>query len=251
VRRTARSIVILFVLGLVAAACSNEPAQSLEIADPPASIDGNVATLEATVEGIEIVKADGDTSGDSGHFHAFIDKEPVAVGETIPKEPGIVHTPDNPIKLWGLSVGDHTVKVVIGDGAHKRIGEELEEEVTFEVTGPSVDGTAPATIKEGDDVTVELKAEGVEIVKADGDESGDSGHFHVLVDPADPPKAGAVVPPAAENSPYAAQIIHTPDSSVTISGLKKGEHTLWVLLGNGAHKAFDPPVMDKLTVTVE
>jgi hypothetical protein len=39
--------------------------------------------------------------------------------------------------------------------------------------------------------------------------------------------------------------------SATVSGLEKGEHTIWVVLGDGTHKAFDPPVIDKLTVTVE
>ncbi len=244
-RAITRGSVILFVVAVFASGCSQGSDQTLELADPPSTIEGNVVSMEATVEGIEIVKADGDTSGDSGHFHAFIDRQPVDVGEAIPKEPGIVHTADNPIKLYGLSVGEHSVTVVVGDGTHKRIGEDLEEQVTFEIEGPSVDGTVPTTIKEGDDVTVSLEAEGVEIVKADGERSKESGHFHVLVDPKESPEAGAVIPAPAEN-----EVIHTTEGEVTISGLEKGEHTLWVVLGDGQHYAFDPPVMDKLTVTV-
>lgn len=237
---------IVLMLVFAAAACAQEPEQSMEIADPPSSIDGNVVSMDANVEGVEIVKADGDTSAETGHFHIFIDRDPVAVGEVIPKEAGIVHTTDNPIKLYGLSVGDHTLTVVLGDGTHKRFGEDLEEQVTVDVKGPSVDGTAPATIKEGDELTVGLKAEGVEIVKADGERSEESGHFHVLVDPEAPPEAGAVIPAPEEN-----KIVHTTEGEASIGGLESGDHTLWVVLGDGQHYAFDPPVMDKLTVTVE
>ncbi len=241
-----RGLAVLFALVLMGAACAQDPEQSIEIADPPDTIEGNVVSMEATVEGIEIVKADGDTSGESGHFHVFIDREAVAVGEVIPKEAGVVHTAENPIKLWGLSVGEHEATIVLGDGAHTRFGEELLETVNFEVEGPSVDGTAPATIEEGDDVTVGLKAEGVEIVKADGERSDDSGHFHVLVDPESAPEAGEVIPAPEEN-----KVIHSAEDEVIVSGLEKGEHALWVVLGDGQHYAFAPPVMDKLTVTVE
>ncbi|MGH2759370.1 MAG: hypothetical protein ACRDKJ_07360, partial [Actinomycetota bacterium] len=106
-RSMIRGLAVAFVLALLAAACAQEPEQSMEIADPPDTVEGNVVSMEANVQGIEIVKADGDESGDSGHFHAFIDRRPVDVGEVIPKEAGVVHTADNPIKLYGLSVGDH------------------------------------------------------------------------------------------------------------------------------------------------
>ena len=245
-RSMARSLVAACALALVAAGCMQGEEQSLEITDPPSSVDGNVVSLQANVKGIEIVKADGDTSGDSGHFHVFIDRDPVDVGEVIPKEPGIVHSAENPIKIYGLSEGEHTLTIVIGDGTHKRIDENLEEEVTVDVKGPSVDGSAPATIKEGDDLTVGLKWEGVEIVKADGKRSKDTGHLHVIVDPKTTPEGGDAIGAPVEN-----KVIHTTENEVVVSGLTKGEHTLWVVLGDGQHYAFDPPVMDKLTVTVE
>jgi hypothetical protein len=249
-----RVFVVASALLLLAAACAQteeaekpeKAEKSFRLAKPPSTVEGNVVTMKATVTGIEIVKADGDTSGDSGHFHVFIDRDPVDVGEVIPKEAGIVHTADNPIKVYGLSIGEHTLTVVIGDGTHKRFGEDLEQSATVDVKGPSVDGTAPATITGGSDLTIQLKAEGVEIAKADGERSNQTGHFHVLVDPSSPPKAGDLIPAPEEN-----KVIHTTESSATVSGLEKGEHTIWVVLGDGQHYAFDPPVMDKLTVTVE
>jgi hypothetical protein len=246
---------MVLVLAFAAIACgeqgddpeaSTDAAElSLEIGDVPASVGGNVVTIPVELDGIELVKADGDTSGETGHLHAFIDKEPVDVGDVIPKEAGVVHSADNPVKLYGLAIGEHEITLVVGNGAHERIGESIEDSVTVEVEGPSVDATAPATIEEGDDLEVSIEADGVDIKAADGDDSGDSGHFHVLVDPETAPEAGAVVPEAEEG-----KIFHTAEESVTVEGLENGEHTIWVVLGDGTHTAFEPAVMDKLTVVV-
>lgn len=89
-------------------------------------VDGDTAVLTMKVGGVTIVGANGDTSGKSGHFHVFIDREPVKEGETIPTEQGIVHSADNPIRVPGLSPGEHDLKVVLGDGTHKRIRGDLE-----------------------------------------------------------------------------------------------------------------------------
>lgn len=218
---------------------------TLALGSVPSSVGGNVVSLPVTVSGIKIVKADGDTSGKSGHFHVFVDSSPVAVGQTIPKERGVVHSADNPIKIFGLKPGAHTFTVVLGDGTHKRIDGSANDSVHVNVKGPSVWGSAPTSIAKGADLTVALSSEGVDIVKANGDASGKTGHFHVLVDPATPPQAGDTIPPASPGKIY-----HTADASVTIPGLAMGEHIIWIVLGDGNHKAFDPPVMDKLTVTV-
>lgn len=244
----------VLALALVAAGCGDQgdetpgetPAGahdvSLALGDVPDTVEGNVVTIPVTVEGIEIVPADGDKSGDSGHFHVFVDRDPVDEGDTMPVERGVVHTADNPIKVWGLETGEHTFTVVLGDGAHERIHGEIEEEVTVSVEGPSV--TATPTVS-GSDVNIALASEGVEIKAADGDTSGESGHYHLLVDPATPPKGGEVIPAAVEN-----KIVHTAEDGAEITGLAKGQHTIWVVVGDGTHKAFDPPVMDKLTVTI-
>lgn len=255
-RSKVRISVLVAVLALVGASCSNgdteddaakgDETPSLALGTVASSVEGNVVSLPVDIDGIEIVKADGDTSDDSGHFHVFVDRDPVEEGEAIPKERGVVHSADNPVKIWGLEPGSHEFTIVLGNGAHERILGDLEDAATVDVKGPSVWGSAPKTAKEGDDVTVELMSKGVEIVKADGDTSGETGHYHVLVDPATPPQAGDTMPEAKEGSVY-----HTPDSSVDITGLEKGEHILWIVLGDGDHVAFDPPVMDKLTVTVE
>ena len=89
-------------------------------------VEGDTAVLTMKVGGVTIVAADGDTSGKSGHYHVFIDREPVKEGESIPKEDGIVHSADNPIRVPGLSPGEHELTVVLGDGNHTRIRGDLE-----------------------------------------------------------------------------------------------------------------------------
>jgi hypothetical protein len=233
----------LVVLALLAPACNNaKKSSTVSITGRiPAKVAGNVATIPVAVKGIKIVKADGDTTGKSGHFHVFIDRAPVQPGKTIPKEKGIVHTADMPIKLLGLTPGTHRIHIVLGNGAHERIHGEARLRGKFEVEGPAVHGTAPATLNKGEDLTVQLKSEGIKIVAPGAESSDEEAHYHVLVDPKDAPKAGAM----EHDESYM-----TGESSVTIKNLAAGEHVIWVVLENKDHEAWDPAVMDKLTVTV-
>lgn len=94
-------------------------------------------------------------------------------------------------------------------------------------------------------IKLDLASEGVEIVKADGDRSGTKGHYHIFVDK-DPTPAGEAIPPKPEDN----SILHTADASIEVGPLAAGEHVLWVVLGDGAHYPFDPPVRARVTVTV-
>jgi hypothetical protein len=219
------------------------PASSLRISAPKndAHIAGNVVSLQMQTA-LQIVKADGDTSGNTGHFHVFVDRAPVSVGAAIPKERGVVHSADNPIVVPGLTVGDHTLTVVLGDGAHTRIT-NAKATVRVHVDGPTVVATAPATLAAGKALSVEVTVEGVQLVKADGDATGKSGHLHAFVDVA-PVAPGEVIP---SGNP---QIIHSATSPISITGLTPGEHTIWVVLGDGAHTAFKNSARDKVVVTV-
>jgi hypothetical protein len=245
-KRSLTWISIACVAPMLMAACGKDREQPLADITSPASgvtVKGNVLTLDLKATGVDIVKADGDTSGKTGHYHVFIDKKPVAVGAVIPKEAGIIHSAEDPVKVYGLTTGKHTAVVVIGDGAHMRRG-SASKTIDFTVAGPSVDASAPATVSAGQPVTVDVKVQGVTLVKADGDTSGKTGHLHLFIDQA-PTPAGQPIPKPADGS-----IIHTAATSVQVPGLAKGEHIIWVVLGDGAHFPVNPPVMDKLTVTV-
>jgi uncharacterized protein (DUF736 family) len=242
---------VVLVLATVIAACGDDDddgasapaAAAVDIVSPAdeTTAKGNIVTLDLAASDIEIVKADGDTSGKSGHFHVFVDKEPVAAGETIPVAEGIVHSTDDPLKITGLTTGKHTITVVLGDGTHKRIG-TAQDSVAVTVDGPSLNATAPATLAAGQPLSVDVAVQGVELVKADGDTSGRTGHLHVFIDKE--PTAGQTIPVGD------AMILHSATAPISITGLAAGPHTIWVVLGNGNHIAFDPLVADKLTVTV-
>jgi hypothetical protein len=247
-------LVLVGVLALIGAACGGddqfregEGSKDIETAgisvkaSGPSSVRGNVVSLDVAAEGVRIVKADGNTSGATGHFHVFIDREPVRPGAEIPREAGIVHSADDPVVLTGLTQGRHEFHVVLGDGTHKRIG-SAEATVETTVRGPSVDASVPASIAADQPFDVDVAVEGVELVKADGDTSGKTGHLHLFID-----KEPDLDAPIPVGDPA---IIHSATAPIAVTGLASGEHTLWVVLGNGAHVPFDPPVMEKLTITV-
>ena len=229
---------------LKAATTTTQSGPSLTITSPAngAHIKGNVVTLALKTQGITIVKADGDTSGKSGHFHVFIDTAPVPVGQLIQKVPSVVHSADNPIVVPGLSVGSHELTVVFGDGAHTRLS-AAQAKVSVVVDGPSLDATAPATLASGQPLSIDVAVAGVTLVKADGDTSGATGHLHAFVDT--PPVAPGELIPTGNPA-----IIHSATAPIVINGLAPGEHTIWIVLGDGTHRAFANSVRDKVVVTV-
>ncbi len=235
-------VALLFAL----AACSSDakptgPAVTIAAPADATTVKGNTVSLELTATELTVVKADGDTTGKSGHYHVFIDREPVAVGAVIPKESGIVHSAKDSTLLTGLSVGAHSLAVVLGDGAHRRLA-GVARTIRVTVEGPSIDASAPATATAGQAISLTVAVTGVTLVKADGAAAGTTGHLHVLVD-GDPPAAG---------QPIAKQdgIIHTTETTIQVPALAAGEHTIWVVLGDGSHVPYSPPVMDKVVVTV-
>jgi hypothetical protein len=167
----------------------------------------------------------------------------VAVGQPIPKEKGIVHSAENPIKLYGLAPGQHRMTVVVGDGAHNRILGSLQKQLTVTVDGPSVQASAPATSPAGQPVAVAITVTGLQLMAANGDTSGKTGHLHLFVD-RDPTPAGQPIPKEAG-------IIHTTETTVNVPGLAAGEHTIWVVAGDGNHVPLTPPVTARLTVNVQ
>lgn len=113
---------------------SGTPSISIESPADGATVSASEVKLKVATTGVTIVAADGDTSGSTAHFHVFIDREPVAEGETIPKEEGIIHSTDNPIPVPGLSPGKHTLTVVYGDGNHTRIHGDAADSVELTVS---------------------------------------------------------------------------------------------------------------------
>lgn len=242
--------VAVALLGL-GAGCSDSDEQSLEITNPEdgATLQGNVVEVALEVSGIDIVAAEDDPGeGDSGQFHVFIDRDPVAPGKAIPSgEPDVVQTAANPIRLTGLSVGEHRLAVVLGDKDNKRIGDAAAE-TTVRLEGPSVDVTGPSTAEVGNVIQVEIAVEGVNLVEAGADESSkeeSGGQLHLFVNK-EPTAPGKPIP---TDDPA---IVTTTSRSVAFPAdlFKEGKNTIWVMLGQLDNTAFDPPVLDKVEVEV-
>ena len=262
--RTKRGILLAAALVTLGAACSKAESPTIAVpssspaASPSATpvvvsiqspadgaeIGGNVVSVAVEAKGIDVKAPDGDRSGKTGHYHVFVDKEPVAVGQVIPMEAGVIHSATQPIVVSGLSVGEHTLTVVMGNGAHERLPGDAQS-VKVKVKGPSVKASAPVTVKAGEPVTVSMSTEGVQIKAPDGDTSGKTGHYHLFVDPASPPTADGQVIPKND------KIIHTEQPSATIKDLAPGTHTIWVVVGDGKHIPLNPLVATKLTVVVQ
>lgn len=114
---------------------SASPVLRITAPAPGTQVSGDGATLDLAAEGVRIVAANGDLSGETAHYHVFVDRQPVPVGEVIPKEPGILHSADARVVVSGLSPGEHRFAVVLGDGVHRRLpGEEVHTRVV--VKGP-------------------------------------------------------------------------------------------------------------------
>ena len=212
---------------------------------PGVRVKGNVISLHLESSGVEIKKADRANAASNAHYHVYVDKSPVGPGEVIPRAADIIHSSAKVIRVTGLTVGEHTLTVVLGDGAHKRIG-SAEAKTTVNVEGPSVDAIAPPKITADEPFSLEVKTEGVQLTRPDGDKSKRTGHLHVYVDKR--PSKDDLDKPIPTGDPM---IIHSPTSPVPIPALAAGQHTLWVVLGDGAHVPFKPLVADQLIIRVE
>lgn len=217
---------------------------SVEVVAPATDsvIRGNVAILDVRVRGVDVRPPDGDRSGKTGHFEVFVDLDPVQPGQPVPTNEGIVRAFENRVTIPGLTVGEHKLTIVVADGSGHRLT-SAQDEVTVTVRGPSVKATtAPGA---GRRPRLTLGAEGVEIADVAGDTSGTTGHLHFFID-REPTPAGTPIPDPADGT-----IIHTAATSVEFPAMARGEHVIWVVLGDANHIPFEPPVMDRVVVVVD
>ncbi len=247
IRRLTSTVALILTAGACGseAVAPREPSKPVVKINAPkngATIKGNVVDLSLSAAGIQIVRADGDRSGKSGHYHIFIDRDPVEIGRPIPRnDPQIIHSAGFRVPVEGLSVGRHRFAVVLANGAHERVG-ETQARIAVDVAGPSVRVTAPKTARVGTGIVLSVKIEGVNLVAANGDKSGTTGHLHVFID-RDPAVAGKPIPKEEG-------IIHTTSTEISLQLLPRGDHTVIVVLGDGNHVPFGPPVVDRVSFTI-
>lgn len=215
----------------------------MKVALPQGGVKGNTVELTISGAGIDIVEPDGDTSGKTGHYVVFVDKDPVAPGAKIPEDRDVIETSEPTVMVTGLTAGSHDVAVVLADGNHGRIG-TLPAEVSFQVSGPTLRASAPLKSERGKPVQIGVRVQGATLAAAEGTATGGAGHVDVFID-RHPTAAGAVVPDERG-------VRHGSDgaSSVSVEDLPGGEHHVWLVLSRGDETQFDPVVGDRITVEV-
>lgn len=103
--------------------------------DVETSVDGDTVTIDVEADGFLITFQRGDTSGATGHIHAYVDREPPEAGELVPLGvEQIIHSGTDRLVIGGLSAGDHVIWVVVADGADRAMvpPEPVRVEVTID-----------------------------------------------------------------------------------------------------------------------
>lgn len=81
-----------------------------------AEVDGEEVTVTVEAHDFNLGFIPGDSTGDSGHLHLYVNRPPPRNGDPIPiGVEGILHSPDDEVSV-ALPPGDHVLWVVIGDG---------------------------------------------------------------------------------------------------------------------------------------
>ncbi|MCY4731176.1 DUF4399 domain-containing protein [Natronomonas gomsonensis] len=107
--------------------------------DVSTSVDGSVVDWEATAEDYTIEPSSNGVNSNSGHLHAIIDTDPVAVGEVIPSDARHVHYGDGSTsgtldleEQLGeeYEPGEYTIHFQVGSGTHRGTLVRTETTVT-------------------------------------------------------------------------------------------------------------------------
>ncbi len=198
------------------------PAISLEVPADFAEVDSASLPITVSVGDFALVNNLGGANVDGqGHYHIYLDGAYVTA--TAANETALLHTDggDHTVEVW-LSENDHT-ELAVGDSARVTIPEDR----------PDVEIDSPPN---GEVVTSDFTLSvSLENFTLDPDNIGNShvdgqGHYHVYLD-------GAYKVASAE-------------SSVEITGVSSGEHTIEVYLAQNDHALVDPEVLDLITINV-
>lgn len=224
-------LVVLTATALAAAGCGSPPTISISRPASGTHVAGNVATLHVGATGISLVAADGDRSGNTGHFAVYVDAPPVAAGDVITPGQAVITTASTEIPVAGLQVGRHMLTIVLADGSERRL---TSASATVQVTidGPSVTAGIVGAVSAGHAFALQLSTFGVTIANIPDDSSGRTAHYVVSVDAA-MPRPGVVLSPGPGS-------IVTTGSRVPIPPLAHGSHVIWVVLVDGQGRTLNP-----------
>lgn len=118
---------------------------TLKASAPRENAAGAPVPVSIEVEGVQPAPAGPDTSGATGHFALFVDREPPPPGDPVPVERGIVHSADLVVNVPDLEGGEHFVWVVLLKGDRTPFDPLVADRVVFEVaSAPAPAEGAPA-----------------------------------------------------------------------------------------------------------
>lgn len=232
---------MLVATGLGAAGCGSPPTVSITSPASGTHVGGNVATLRLSATGVSIVAANGDRSGNTGHFAIYVDGAPVAPGSAITPGAAVITTSSTQISVAGLVVGRHTFTAVLADGSERRLT-SASATVQVTVDGPSVTAGIVGAVTAGKPFSLQLSTFGLTIANIPSDTSGRTAHYVVLIDGA-MPKPGVILLPGPT-------VIVTSGSRVPIPAFGHGSHDIWVVLVNGQGRTLTPLVAANVTLKV-
>lgn len=135
-RRYLAAPVFVLVLLVVSAMPAVAAEPTLTITSPTDGSTTSGSTVKVTWESTDVtIKAPAEAQAmEEGHYHAFLDVEPVtAAGQPIPTGPGIVHTANAEATFDNVAPGEHTVTVVLGYKDHSAWQPVVSDTVTFTV----------------------------------------------------------------------------------------------------------------------
>jgi hypothetical protein len=118
---------------------------TLNASAPEKNEAGAPVAISIEVEGVQPAPAGPDTSGATGHFALFVNREPTAMGDPVPVERGVIHSADLVVNVPELGGGEHFVWVVLLKGDKTPFDPLVADKVVFEVASapPPAEG-APA-----------------------------------------------------------------------------------------------------------
>lgn len=106
---------------------------SLQVDVPATSPRRQPVNLSVKVEGVTLAEPNGDTSGATGHFAVFVDRDPTAPDAPVPTERGIIHTAQTRIAVPELGNGDHFIWVVLVKGDNTPFDPLVADKVVVQV----------------------------------------------------------------------------------------------------------------------
>lgn len=236
---------------------SPTPAPSITITAPTGNIIPQIGdvTVSVQVSNFNLIDKLGQANvPGEGHIHYFVDVDaPTAPDKPAVTDAGTYAATSATFYTWhNIGGGPHKFSVELVNNNHTPLTPPVVAMVTVtvlpEIDPPSVVITTPedgSTIPAGD-VTVSVQVSNFNVVDKQGQANvPNEGHLHYFLD------VDAPTTPGQPAIPASGVWAHVADTTYTFGNVAAGTHTISVELVNNDHTPLNPPVVAKVTITVQ